>query len=123
MSHWDHTNRRKALPTVTKPSHPESLTPFTLAVDPRRLRHPEVEVNEYLYSGFLEHLGACIYGGIVDDPKKPSPKELLEAQGNGKLGIRKDVKRLIARDGDLEVPLFRWPGGESAVTRSCVYCD
>jgi len=112
MSVWDHTNRRKAPPTMAEPSHPQTLTPFPLAVDPKRVRHPEAEVSEYLYSGFLEHLGKCIYGGIVDDPKNPSPADVLEAQENGKLGYRKDVKKLISRDGELEVPLLRWPGGE-----------
>jgi len=111
MSVWDHTNRRKALPRMTDPSHPSSLTPFTLAVDPKRIRHPEAQVSEYLYSGFLEHLGKCIYGGIVDDPAYPSPASLLESQADGKLGYRTDVKKLISRDGELEIPMLRWPGG------------
>jgi alpha-N-arabinofuranosidase len=113
MSYWDHTNRRKAPPSMTTVSHPDSLTSFPIRLDPTRLRHPETPVSEYLYSGFLEHLGRCIYGGIVDDPKNPSPADLLDKQEGGRLGVRKDVKKLVARNGELEIPMMRWPGGES----------
>jgi hypothetical protein len=75
-------------------------------------------VSELLYSGFLEHVGRCIYGGIVDSPKHPSPAKLLETTDHGdevskgRLGWRKDVVDLIGKKGDLEVPMLRWPGGE-----------
>ena len=95
-------------------SHPEALTSFPIRLDPTRVQHPHTPVSEYLYSGFLEHLGRCIYGGIVDDPKNPSPAELLDEQQGGRLGVRKDVKKLVARDGELEIPMMRWPGGESS---------
>jgi len=29
-----------------------------------------VFVSKRLYSGFLEHVGRCIYGGIVNDPEQ-----------------------------------------------------
>jgi len=118
MSHWDHINRRKALPSVNTVSHPEALTSFPIRLDPSRVHNPNTPVSEYLYSGFLEHLGRCIYGGIVDDPKNPSPAELLDEQEHGRLGVRKDVKKLVARDGELEIPMMRWPGGKSSLTVS-----
>jgi alpha-L-arabinofuranosidase len=77
-------------------------------------------VNPFLFSGFLEHLGRCIYGGIVpatpdsfpykprspcpEDKFIPTPKHLLTSQG-----FRNDVLGVI-RD-ELQVPLVRWPGG------------
>lgn len=80
--------------------------------------HPnEPPISDLLYAGFLEHLGRCIYGGIVDDYRAPSPAELLVTQDDGqaltkgRLGWRKDVKELLAKDGDLEIPMMRWPGG------------
>jgi hypothetical protein len=76
--------------------------------------------SPHLFSGFLEHLGRCIYGGILPaspttfpyTPRKPCPQgefvatppELLTPQG-----FRKDVLTVL-RD-ELGVPLVRWPGG------------
>ncbi|WWC86548.1 uncharacterized protein L201_001425 [Kwoniella dendrophila CBS 6074] len=101
----------------TKPSHPDSLQPTPLKLDVDRLVHPaEPPITDKLYSGFLEHLGRCIYGGIVDNPKHPSPSKLLEKQdrggvSKGRLGWRKDVMGCIGKNGELEIPLLRWPGG------------
>jgi len=55
-------------------------------------------VDRRIYSGFLEHLGRCIYGGIYE---KNSP--LSDAHG-----FRKDVMN-AARS--LRMPLVRWPRG------------
>jgi alpha-L-arabinofuranosidase len=80
----------------------------------------EPPIDDKLYSGFLEHLGRCIYGGIVDNPKAPSPEELLVKQDDGRAftkgraGWRKDVMQILAKDGELEIPMLRWPGGETA---------
>ncbi|OCH86846.1 glycoside hydrolase [Obba rivulosa] len=81
---------------------------------------PIAPVSPLIFSGFLEHLGRCIYGGIL--PASPSsfpytsrnpcpkdhfvetPKELLTPEG-----FRKDVLEVL-RD-ELAVPLIRWPGG------------
>lgn len=100
-------------------SHPSSLTSSRLTVSPLVLANLNSEpVSELLYSGFLEHVGRCIYGGIVDSPKHPSPAKLLETTDHGdevskgRLGWRKDVVDLIGKKGDLEVPMLRWPGGE-----------
>jgi len=55
-------------------------------------------VDRRIYSGFIEHLGRCIYGGIYEED---SP--LSDASG-----FRKDVMD-AARP--LHMPLLRWPGG------------
>jgi alpha-N-arabinofuranosidase len=97
----------------TRVTHPTTLSSIPITLDPRILAHPGIEpINELLYAGFLEHLGRCIYGGIVDSPKNPSPAELLVKQEKGRLGWRKDVIDVIGRKGELEVPMLRWPGGE-----------
>nr|XP_019049579.1 alpha-N-arabinofuranosidase [Kwoniella bestiolae CBS 10118]OCF28509.1 alpha-N-arabinofuranosidase [Kwoniella bestiolae CBS 10118] len=102
----------------TAPTHPVKLRSTTLHLDTGRLVHPaEPPITDKLYSGFLEHLGRCIYGGIVDDPKNTSPGELLVKQDDGdkistgRLGWRKDVMSCLAKDGELQVPMMRWPGG------------
>lgn len=88
--------------------HIPSLRPGKLRISPNCLASDEV-VSDKLYSGFVEHLGRGIYGGIVDLPSDPSPPKLLQAQEKGRLGWRKDVIEVL-RD-DLEMPVLRWPGG------------
>ena len=103
----------------TRPDHPSRLRSVQVHLSPANLVHPdEPPISDLLYAGFLEHLGRCIYGGIVDDYRNPSPESLLQAQElanrsetKGRLGWRKDVKQLLAKDGDLQVPMMRWPGG------------
>ncbi|PWN54403.1 glycoside hydrolase [Violaceomyces palustris] len=99
--------------------HPEELSESPLIVNPNSLVHPRSTelISDKLYSGFVEHLGRGIYGGIVDDPKNPSPPELLERQDDGsdlrkgRLGWRKDVINIIGKEGELQTPILRWPGG------------
>ncbi len=55
-------------------------------------------VDRRIFSGFIEHLGRCIYGGIYEED---SP--LSDANG-----FRKDVMEAIR---PLRLPLLRWPGG------------
>lgn len=101
------------------PAHPSKLRSVPIRLDPDNLVHPnEPPISDLLYAGFLEHLGRCIYGGIVDDYRNPSPEALLLKQDDpvrpetkGRLGWRSDVKELLAKDGDLKVPMMRWPGG------------
>ncbi|KAK8850310.1 hypothetical protein IAR55_004227 [Kwoniella newhampshirensis] len=102
----------------TKPSHPATLSTIPITLDVERLVHAaEPPITDKLYSGFLEHLGRCIYGGIVDNPNAPSHEDLLEKQdkgdsvSQGRLGWRKDVMRHLAKGGELEIPMLRWPGG------------
>ncbi|GMM33032.1 hypothetical protein DASC09_003570 [Saccharomycopsis crataegensis] len=75
-----------------------SLKNSSITVDPRRILAP---VDERIYSGFVEHLGRCIYGGLVDYNKTPKTKV------NGKRH-REDVSKAIK---DLKMPVVRWPGG------------
>ncbi len=98
------------------PSHPTSLSSTPIIFSPSALIHPtEPPISEKLYSGFIEHVGRCIYGGIVDSSKNPSPKSLVVEQGGGRAGWRKDVLDVVKRDGELEIPMLRWPGGKLPV--------
>lgn len=56
------------------------------------------EVDPRIYGGFIEHLGRCIYGGVVDEGSTLSDE----------LGVRRDV---LAALRELRVPILRWPGG------------
>lgn len=108
----DPTGKAQVLP---KDLHPKTLTSTALAINPKFYATEEI-VSDKLYSGFIEHLGRGIYGGIVDNPAAPSPADLLEKQDGegikqGRLGWRKDVMKIIAKDGELETPILRWPGG------------
>ncbi|KAI0716651.1 glycoside hydrolase [Earliella scabrosa] len=77
-------------------------------------------VSPYIFSGFLEHLGRCIYGGILPatrttfphTPRKPCPESQFTETPASLLtpeGFRADVLEVL-RD-ELRVPLVRWPGG------------
>ena len=100
-------------------SHPKTLTGTSLYISPNSLTYPANTqyVSDKLYSGFIEHLGRGIYGGIVDDEENPSPENRLVAQDKGdeltrgRLGWRKDVMDLLGKEGDLEMPMLRLPGG------------
>ncbi|KAK7451721.1 hypothetical protein VKT23_012400 [Stygiomarasmius scandens] len=58
-------------------------------------------VDPRIYSGFTEHMGRCIYGGIYDPDNK-------HGLSDPKTGFRKDV---LAALKELNVPIFRYPGG------------
>src|SRR5467141_1583458 len=55
-------------------------------------------VDRRIYSGFIEHLGLCIYGGIYEEDSPLSDER----------GFRKDVLSAVKR---LNPPVLRWPGG------------
>jgi alpha-N-arabinofuranosidase len=55
-------------------------------------------VDPRIFGGFVEHLGRCIYGGVLDEGSPLSDER----------GFRRDV--LQAARG-LRMPLLRWPGG------------
>lgn len=63
-------------------------------------------INPLIYSGFTEHMGRCIYGGIYD-PSNPNKSLITEK------GFRKDV---IAEVKELNVPCVRYPGGNFVAT-------
>lgn len=55
-------------------------------------------VDRRILSGFAEHLGRCVYGGIYDEGSPLSDER----------GFRKDVIEAVRR---LRPPVLRWPGG------------
>ncbi|HEX4208339.1 MAG TPA: alpha-L-arabinofuranosidase C-terminal domain-containing protein [Ktedonobacteraceae bacterium] len=55
-------------------------------------------IDSRVYSGFIEHLGRCIYGGIYDEGSALSDEH----------GYRKDVMEAMRA---LKPPILRWPGG------------
>lgn len=76
----------------------KSLSETEIRIDPNRRLGA---IDRKIYSGFLEHLGRCIYGGIVDYDN-PIPDLIT------KEGYRKDVAEALK---SLDIPVFRWPGG------------
>ncbi|KIO29599.1 hypothetical protein M407DRAFT_70313 [Tulasnella calospora MUT 4182] len=71
----------------------------TIHIDPSRQIG---QVDDRIFSSFIEHLGKCIYGGIL--PYKDSKPDVINESG-----FRADVLKLV-RD-ELKVPVVRWPGG------------
>ena len=61
-------------------------------------QHHAGEIDPRIFSGFVEHLGRCVYEGIYD-PGSP----LSDANG-----FRTDVLAALAK---LKMPLMRYPGG------------
>jgi len=61
------------------------------------------EICDLLYGHFIEHLGRCIYGGVMDGG---SP----HADGQG---FRKDMMEAVRK---IRCPILRWPGGNFAST-------
>lgn len=70
--------------------------------------NPRNTINRTIYSGFLEHMGRCIYGGLFD-PSNPNPELLISPSS----GLRKDVIETLK---PLEIPVFRYPGGNFTAT-------
>jgi alpha-L-arabinofuranosidase len=63
-----------------------------------RLDQPLGRVDRRIFGSFTEHLGRCIYGGLLDEGSGLSDAA----------GFRKDV---LAATRDLGVSTVRWPGG------------
>lgn len=84
--------------------HKTSTVQASLTVLPSYRLNP---INRLIYSGFIEHMGRCVYGGIFDPTN--SNKSLLTESTN----LRKDV---IETYKPLEVPVFRYPGGNFTAT-------
>lgn len=61
------------------------------------------KINPNIYSGFTEHMGRCIYGGIYD------PRNSLSDEN----GFRKDVLEALK---ELNIPVVRYPGGNFCAT-------
>ena len=62
------------------------------------LDRPLGRVDRRIFGSFTEHLGRCIYGGVLDEGSDLSDSA----------GFRKDV---LAATRDLGVSTVRWPGG------------
>ena len=70
-------------------------------------KHRLNPINRNIYSGFTEHMGRCIYGGIYDPTN--TNKDLIDSS----TGFRLDVIDALK---PLEVPVFRYPGGNFCAT-------
>ena len=66
-------------------------------------QHIIAPVDRKIFSGFVEHMGRCVYGGLYD-PRSP----LADAHG-----FRSDV---VAALRELAVPVVRYPGGNFCAT-------
>jgi alpha-L-arabinofuranosidase len=77
-------------------THTHSTTPSIDVFPKHRLN----SINRNIYSGFTEHMGRCIYGGIYD-PENPN-KDLIDENG-----FRLDVIEALK---PLNIPVFRYPG-------------
>ncbi|KAL0947978.1 hypothetical protein HGRIS_010604 [Hohenbuehelia grisea] len=82
----------------SKPPFPSETVMAAIHVDPARFID---EVDPRIYSGFTEHMGRCIYGGIYDPENK-------HGLSDPQTGYRKDVLQALK---DLKVPIVRYPGG------------
>jgi alpha-N-arabinofuranosidase len=70
----------------------------SIHIDPARIID---EVDPRIYSGFTEHMGRCIYGGLYDPHNE-------HGLADPNTGFRLDVLDVLK---DLKVPLVRYPGG------------
>ncbi|KAF9003031.1 glycoside hydrolase superfamily [Cyathus striatus] len=70
----------------------------SIHIDPARVID---EVDPRIYSGFTEHMGRCIYGGLYDPENK-------NGLSDPNTGFRKDVMKVLK---ELKMPLVRYPGG------------
>ncbi|KAG6835743.1 hypothetical protein H0H93_015044 [Arthromyces matolae] len=74
----------------------------TIHIDPARVVD---EVDPRIYSGFTEHMGRCIYGGLYEPENQHG---LIDP----KTGFRLDTLEALR---DLKIPVVRYPGGIDAV--------
>lgn len=68
--------------------------------------HRLSKINRTIYSGFTEHMGRCIYGGIYDPGNQN--EDLIDENG-----FRKDVLEALC---PLQIPVIRYPGGNFTST-------
>lgn len=72
--------------------------PASIHIDPARIID---KVDPRIYSGFTEHMGRCIYGGIYEPDNK-------NGLSDPESGFRLDVLDVLK---ELDIPLVRYPGG------------
>jgi alpha-N-arabinofuranosidase len=75
-----------------------AMIPTSIHIDPARIVD---QIDPRIYSGFTEHMGRCIYGGLYD----PGNKHGLS---DPKTGFRLDVLNALK---ELNISLVRYPGG------------
>src|SRR5437899_11699094 len=75
----------------------ENVTTHEAFVD-LHTEHRVGRIDERIFSGFLEHMGRSVYGGVFD-PGSPHSDER---------GFRRDVIDALA---PMRLPLVRYPGG------------
>lgn len=66
------------------------------------------QVDDRIFSTFIEHLGRCVYGGIYSDPESSTRSDVVIMSE----GFRTDVLDLVTKE--LKPPVVRWPGGNFA---------
>lgn len=76
--------------------------PPAIHIDPARIID---EVDPRIYSGFTEHMGRCIYGGLYEPDNKHG---LIDPE----TGFRLDVLDALR---ELKIPLVRYPGGYALI--------
>lgn len=76
------------------------MEPATLSIT---TRHKIAPVDRKIFSGFVEHMGRCVYGGLV-----PSTFPEVSTKDECVQGFRKDV---IDTFKEVKPPLVRYPGG------------
>lgn len=59
------------------------------------------DVDPRIYSGFTEHMGRCIYGGMYDPDNE-------YGLSDPHTGLRNDVLDVLK---ELKIPIIRYPGG------------
>jgi alpha-N-arabinofuranosidase len=79
-------------------SESQSTSSGSIKVDVDRV---VASIDEKIYSGFTEHMGRCIYGGLID--LSPDASKLVNAKG-----YRLDVADALR---NLDMPVVRYPGG------------
>lgn len=79
-----------------------SLSP-AIHIDPARIID---EVDPRIYSGFTEHMGRCIYGGLFEPENQ---HELIDPE----TGFRLDVLDALR---ELKAPVVRYPGGYALIS-------
>ncbi|ANB13024.1 hypothetical protein AWJ20_1302 [Sugiyamaella lignohabitans] len=76
-----------------------------ISIDPTRI---SAKIDDKIYSGFIEHMGRCIYGGIVDYSEEANLAGLTNEKG-----YRLDVAEKLRA---LNMPVIRYPGGNFVST-------
>lgn len=89
------------IPQVRVRTYREGLSALSMVyinIDPGRIIDV---VDPRIYSGFTEHMGRCIYGGLYDPDNQ-------HGLSDPRTGFRLDVLKTLK---ELKIPIVRYPGG------------